>query len=244
VKKCKLYAHSLSLFGSSPFIYPKYGLGGIPEGFSRLCAVAGGVQMLEKKIQGLEYGEDGKVNGVKVDDVVIKTKMVLADPTYLTEIAPKKIVQKGSIVRSIVFMKHPVPKTNNADALQLIIPFKQVNRKNDIYVTVVSAQQAVAAEGWYIAVASTVLEGSSENAEVELKPAFELLGGNIREKFTWVSPYYEPASEEVTDNVFVTASMDPTSHFEVATDEVLRLFKDITGTEIDLNKLPENDDDM
>jgi Rab GDP dissociation inhibitor len=52
VEKCKLYAYSLSRYGNSPYIYPKWGLGMLPEGFSRRCAVHGGVYMLnveEKK---------------------------------------------------------------------------------------------------------------------------------------------------------------------------------------------------
>ena len=242
VKKCKLYADSLARFGSSPFIYPKYGLGGIPEGFSRLCAVAGGVQMLEKKIEELVY-EDGKIVGVKVEGTVIKTKMVLADPTYMLTLEPTKVKQNGSIIRSIVLMQHAVPNTSNADSLQLIIPAKQLKRKNDIYVTVVSSQQAVAADGWYIAVVSTILEGPEANAQNEIKAAYEFLGGSIRENFTWVAPYLVPVADGA-DNVFVTSSMDPTSHFEVATDEVLSLFKKITGSDIDLDKLPDNDDDM
>ena len=34
--------NSIHLYGDSPFIYPLYGLGGIPEGFSRMCAIYGG----------------------------------------------------------------------------------------------------------------------------------------------------------------------------------------------------------
>jgi Rab GDP dissociation inhibitor len=41
----KLYAYSVSRYGNSPYIYPLYGLGGLPEGFSRLCAIHGGIKM-------------------------------------------------------------------------------------------------------------------------------------------------------------------------------------------------------
>jgi len=44
----KLYAYSVSRYGNSPYIYPVYGLGGLPEGFSRLCAIHGGTYMLNK----------------------------------------------------------------------------------------------------------------------------------------------------------------------------------------------------
>jgi Rab GDP dissociation inhibitor len=39
VRKIKLYIRSVGLYGETPFIYPVYGIGGIPEGFSRLCAI-------------------------------------------------------------------------------------------------------------------------------------------------------------------------------------------------------------
>jgi Rab GDP dissociation inhibitor len=50
VRKIQLYMSSVGLYGESPFIYPVYGLGGIPEGFSRLCAIQGGTFMLNQDI--------------------------------------------------------------------------------------------------------------------------------------------------------------------------------------------------
>ncbi|KAF4759460.1 Rab GDP dissociation inhibitor beta, partial [Perkinsus olseni] len=48
IQKMKLYLDSITRYGQSPFIYPIYGLGGIPEGFSRLSAIHGGTYMLNK----------------------------------------------------------------------------------------------------------------------------------------------------------------------------------------------------
>jgi len=45
-------------YGDSPFIYPVYGLGGIPEGFSRMCAIFGGTFMLNTDIEEILFGED------------------------------------------------------------------------------------------------------------------------------------------------------------------------------------------
>ncbi|KAK2977282.1 hypothetical protein RJ640_013047, partial [Escallonia rubra] len=45
----KLYAESLARFqGGSPYIYPLYGLGELPQAFARLSAVYGGTYMLSK----------------------------------------------------------------------------------------------------------------------------------------------------------------------------------------------------
>ena len=44
--RISLYNNSIGMYGDSPFIYPVYGIGCIPEGFSRLSAVYGGTYML------------------------------------------------------------------------------------------------------------------------------------------------------------------------------------------------------
>lgn len=53
---------------------------------------------------------------------------------------------------------------------------------------------------------------------------------------------FVPVKEEVTDNVYVSNSFGPLSHFEEETENVLALFKQITGKELDLVNLPEEDE--
>jgi Rab GDP dissociation inhibitor len=53
--------NSAHKFGESPFIYPIYGLGGIPESFSRKCAVYGGTFMLNCDIKKIEIGKPHKI---------------------------------------------------------------------------------------------------------------------------------------------------------------------------------------
>ena len=45
-RKMHLYMESMGRYGDSPFLYPIYGLGGLPESFSRLCAIHNGTYML------------------------------------------------------------------------------------------------------------------------------------------------------------------------------------------------------
>lgn len=58
VRKLQLYMQSVGLYGESPFIYPVYGLGGIPEGFSRLSAIQGGVFMLNQDIDTIDTSDN------------------------------------------------------------------------------------------------------------------------------------------------------------------------------------------
>lgn len=72
---------SVAIFGESPLIYPIYGLGGIPEGFSRMCAVNGGTFMLSTDIDEIAF-EDGKLVGVKKDGQLTKASQLLCSPSY------------------------------------------------------------------------------------------------------------------------------------------------------------------
>merc|ERR1719473_200603 len=108
IEKIKLYMFSISRYGQSPFIYPIYGLGGLPEGFSRLSAIHGGTYMLNKVVDGFEYGPDGKVCGVRSGEEVAKCKAVICDPSYANA---EKTTVTGRVIRAICILGAPIPET-------------------------------------------------------------------------------------------------------------------------------------
>lgn len=59
-----LYTKSLARYGKSPYVYPLYGLGELPQGFARLAAIYGGTYMLDKPCDELIY-TDNRVSGVR-----------------------------------------------------------------------------------------------------------------------------------------------------------------------------------
>jgi Rab GDP dissociation inhibitor len=81
LKKVQLYVESLGKYGDSPFLYPIYGLGGLPESFSRLCAIHGGTYMLNTKVDEILFN-DGKVSGIKSGGEEAKAPMIICDPSY------------------------------------------------------------------------------------------------------------------------------------------------------------------
>merc|ERR1711871_96698 len=113
MERMKLYADSMARFGKSPYIYPLYGLGELPQGFARLSAIYGGTYMLDKPFLGLEMGADGKVCGVKSTtdegdgEAVAKAPIVVGSPDYF----PERTEEKGSVVRAICIMKGQAPGT-------------------------------------------------------------------------------------------------------------------------------------
>lgn len=235
LERVKLYAYSVTRYGNSPYIYPVYGLGGLPEGFSRLCAIHGGVYMLNKPIEEILYHEDGKVKGVRSQGEVAYCRKLLADPSYFLD--TNKIRKTGQVARCICILNHPIDNTDNADSCQIIIPAAQLeNRKSDIYVSVVSFHHSVAAKNKWIAVIQLNVE--TANAKTEFTPALALLGKRDVD-FFWVSDTYEPTGDGSADNIFITETYDASSHFESATVEVIKLFEKIAEKKLDLSIAPD-----
>jgi len=124
-KKIILYMNSVGAYGESPFIYPIYGLAGIPEGFSRKCALYGGTFMLNKNVDKFVFDENNKICGVESEGQVAKAKMVICSPNYLAQqkdLASKKIKKVGNIIRCICILDKPIPNTNDVKACQIILP--------------------------------------------------------------------------------------------------------------------------
>ena len=124
----------MARYGKSPYIYPLYGLGELPQAFARLSAIYGGTYMLDKAIDEIVTDDEGKFVGVRSGNETVKAKQVVGDPSYFgagKEAEGKvRVVETGKVVRAICILRHPVPGTEDADSAQIIIPQNQVNRKN------------------------------------------------------------------------------------------------------------------
>lgn len=229
IQRIKLYSDSLARYGKSPYLYPLYGLGELPQGFARLSAIYGGTYMLNTPVDEIVY-EGNSVVGIKSGGVVAKCKQVFCDPSYVKE----SVKKTGQVIRCICLLNHPIPNTRDALSTQIIIPQNQVNRKSDIYVSLVSNTHQVSAQGWFIAMVSTKVETS--NPELEIKPGLDLLGP-IKQKFVSYSDYYEPTHDGKDTKVFISKSYDATSHFETTCLDVLDIYKRATGEEFDFSKI-------
>jgi len=231
--RIELYAESLAQFGKSPYIYPLYGLGELPQAFARLAAIYGGTYMLSKPIKEIVM-DAGKFVGVKsMDDdnkneVTVKAKIVVGSPDYFQGLsgATKKA---GQVVRAFAILSHPIDETNNGESCQIIIPQNQVGRKNDIYVACVSAAHQVTPAGKWVAIVGTTVE--TKEPQKELEAGIALLG-KVDEIFYSVTDLYEPA--QLIPGVFISNSYDAQSHFESSTDNIMALYKAITGKDCDL----------
>lgn len=242
VTRMQLYFNSLARYSKSksPYLYPLYGLGELPQGFARLSAIYGGTYMLNAPIDHVVM--DGSVAvGVQSSEEghpVAKCKFIVADPSYF----PDRVKCTGKVVRAICILSHPVPGTDNAESAQLIIPQKQVGRKSDMYISIVSSANNVAPKGRWIATCSATIENPAGDPVKELAPALALLG-QIDEQFVTVSDLYEPIDDGRASHIFISKSYDATSHFETTIDDVIDMYRRITGKDLDLSPKEHKEED-
>jgi Rab GDP dissociation inhibitor len=229
IEKIQLYAYSVSRYGNSPFIYPVYGLGGIPEGFSRLAAIHGGTFMLNRPVQEVLYHPDGKVRGIRSNGEEARAPLLIGDPSYFIDTG--KVLKTGKVARWLFILDHAIEGTSNADSCQIIIPFQQSGRKHDIYLSVVSHAHSVASAGKFLAMVSSFVETSDPRKE--LSYAVRLLGSYLAD-FFFETDMYVPVGDGVADCVFISKSFDSTSHFQQDAVDVMEMYEKITGTKLDL----------
>jgi len=236
IQKIQLYAHSLARYETSPYIYPIWGLGGLPEGFSRLAAVHGGTYMLRRPVKKISYGDDGKVASIETREGIAKLKKggrVIGDPSYFMDTLKTKdpkIKAVGRVARWLCILDHPVPNTNNAKSCQIILPM--ATGKSDIYISVQSDALSVTPKGMYTAMISSNVYTPKPKDELSL--AYKLLGPVLKD-FFFVSEVYMPCNKPQVDHIYIPSSMDATTHFEATTREVEIIYKHITGKPVDLS---------
>jgi len=251
VKKMQLYLDSKTRFAgmTSPYLYPLYGLGELPQSFARLAAVHGGTYMLNSNMgDGPIFGEgkfelvkgsDGVAVGVSVVGVTANAKMVVADPSYFPELC----TTKGKVIRAIAIVNEPVPSTNNNLSYQVIFPNASIGRQNDVYLFCCSASHKVAPDGKWIVFVSTNVEGPTDGMSAEAVAARELSAGltllrGVVRIFYDMYDMMVPNTDGTTDHLYLTESFDPTTHFETAITDVLNVYKRITGQALVLTDGP------
>lgn len=88
-----------------------YGLGDLPQAFSRLSAVWGGTYMLNKPVDEILYDDStGKVTGIRSGSEKAYAPLVIGDPSYFPDLVHKV----GRVGRGICLMRGPIRECADA----------------------------------------------------------------------------------------------------------------------------------
>lgn len=77
---------------------------------------------------------------------------------------------------------------------------------------------------------------------MEIQPAINLLG-EILEMFVSVDQLFDPLEDGKISNLWITRSYDSSSHFEIASQDILDIYEKIVGEKLDMNIEPDDDDE-
>lgn len=110
IEKTKNFLLNLGFYGNTPFLFPMYGCGEIPQCFCRLCAVFGGVYCLKKAITNIEENE-GEIS-FSAENQVVKTKKLVFGgsniPEHLLSDGNKLDRSCGGLSRGIFILDKPL----------------------------------------------------------------------------------------------------------------------------------------
>ena len=220
IKKIKFYTENLLLiddknksvqYYSTPFIYPIWGFQKIFKNYER-----------EMYLYDYNYQNENDIDEILYDD---------------KNIFKGKVEKKGKIIRRIIISPTPIPSSNLVDSCQIIIPKMQTGGKNDIYLLQLSYGHCVSKKGYYVIFISCWDDGRDINQQ--LKPVMDVLNFE-KDKidiFDMSSDYYEPINKNFEDNIFISNSFLPQSHFEDDYEDITNEFQKITEAKLQFDKL-------
>lgn len=220
INRTKLYINSLGRYGDSPYLYPVNGIGDFCYSFARLATINGAYFILNEHIQNIIYDRNHHVKGILVDNNLIHCKNIIGSPNYFDN----EVINDGQIIRCINILNHPIMPDKNS--MHIIIPGYEASRKNNIYISCVSNMHGVAPEGYYIAIITTKVE--TTNPKHEIKYALDMLG-DIIYQFWNIESVFTPINNTKNSGIHISKSYDDTNNFETVIDDVIRLYKEITG---------------
>lgn len=118
VKNVSNFLSSLGRFGNTPFLFPMYGAGEIPQCFCRLCAVFGGIYCLNSPTSCLHFKKDDAghtiFEGVKYEERKLTSKNVVighgivTEKILLNDIDKQKSRKCGGLSRGIFITSSPI----------------------------------------------------------------------------------------------------------------------------------------
>ncbi len=245
IKKIKFYIDNLALnedknkipnYYITPFIYPIWGFQKIYKNYERELCLYEYKYVNENDIEEILYDEENKFKGIKtIKGEKIYGKILLSSPEYMIKF--KKVEKKNQIIRRIIISPSPIPSLNSVDSCQIIIPKKQTGLKNDIFVLQLGYGHCVSRKGYYIIFISCWDDGRDINQQ--LKPVMDVLGLNkdMIEIFDMNCDYYEPINKNFDDNIFISNSFLPQSHFEDDYKDIIDEFQKITDAKLLFDKI-------
>ncbi|XP_046979071.1 rab proteins geranylgeranyltransferase component A 1 [Vanessa cardui] len=251
VRECKKFLMSLGRYGNTPFLWPMYGSGEIPQCFCRLCAVFGGWYCLNQPIDSVETKTDD--DGKSVVVVGSKLKTLKCDHLVIgIDECPKDFISSEPVetcdISKAIFITNGTMMASEKEPLTLF-RFPPLNDEQTC-VTVLEVGPATGScpKGLFVVYFVT---NKVKDAQSDLMPyaekIFDMSGGDQTEtsdkpKCLW-SLFYNvkdtsAAVTSGTDCVHVCAGPDAALDYDRAVHQAEEIYKKICPGQVFLPRAP------
>ena len=250
INETRYFLNSLGHYGKSPFIWPLYGVGELPQMFCRMSAVFGGLYCLNKQPSHFSVDKDSASTlEISLDHQKIEASHLIMDSSYL----PVEYVSSEArqfVSRAILIVNKSLMESEEEHISFLTIPPLH-DKVEPIRVIEVGPASASCPSGLYVLYLSAA---AVDCAYDDLNVYVELLttenGAHQdqpeKPKLYWVAYYNQIVSEsftqELPQHLHVGSPPDVSIGFKNCVEKAKEIFEKICPDEEFMLKVPNNED--
>ncbi|XP_036601284.1 rab proteins geranylgeranyltransferase component A 1-like [Trichosurus vulpecula] len=121
LRETRNFLQCLGRYGNTPFLFPLYGQGEIPQCFCRICAVYGGIYCLNHAIQCLVVDKESRKGKAVIDHFGqrISAKYFIVEDSYLSEKTCSNVAYR-QISRAVLITDRSVLKADSDQHISIL----------------------------------------------------------------------------------------------------------------------------
>ncbi|XP_008271215.2 rab proteins geranylgeranyltransferase component A 1 [Oryctolagus cuniculus] len=173
LKATKNFLHCLGRYGNTPFLFPLYGQGELPQCFCRMCAVFGGIYCLRHSVQCLVVDKESRKCKAIIDQFgqrIMSTHFLVED-SYLSENMCSH-VQYRQISRAVLITDRSVLKTDSDQQISILTVPAEEPGTSAVRVIELCSSTMTCMKGTYLVHLTCT---SSKTARDDLEPVVQKL---------------------------------------------------------------------
>ncbi|XP_046868894.1 rab proteins geranylgeranyltransferase component A [Drosophila willistoni] len=241
MQRTQRFLSSLGRYGNTPFLFPMYGCGELPQCFCRLCAVFGGIYCLKRSVDAVNMDSQSQELLVSCDGKTLRAKHLVSAPGQvpINPVTP----MRPNISRGLFISCSPLgnEEINKGGGGVNLLRLLADGGAREAIVIQLSHYSGACPEGLYIFHITTPAQ--SEDPIADLAPFTSQIFQSISQiVFSSHFTLYSPQSLEANAlplSIHCTSGPIYEIDYDAAISEAHRIFMELYPTEVFLPRAPD-----